>query len=50
MRSAWEAIIFGLILSVAILYLFLRSWGTTLVAIVGIEGSDEAPMGVHRSF
>jgi CzcA family heavy metal efflux pump len=36
MRSAWEAIIFGLILSVAILYLFLRSWGTTLVAIVVI--------------
>jgi CzcA family heavy metal efflux pump len=36
MRSAWEAIVFGLILSVAILYLFLRSWGTTLVAIVVI--------------
>jgi multidrug efflux pump subunit AcrB len=36
MRSAWEAIIFGLILSVAILYLFLRSWGTTLVATVVI--------------
>jgi CzcA family heavy metal efflux pump len=36
MRSAWEAIFFGLILSVAILYLFLRSWGTTLVAIVVI--------------
>lgn len=36
MRSAWEAIIFGLLLSVAILYLFLRSWGTTLVATVVI--------------
>src|SRR5262249_29896523 len=36
MHSAWEAIIFGLILSVAILYLFLRSWGTTLVATVVI--------------
>ena len=32
MLSAWEAIIFGLFLSIAILYLFLRSWGTTLVA------------------
>src|ERR1051326_8470550 len=31
MISAWEAIIFGLFLSIAILYLFLRSWGTTLV-------------------
>ena len=36
MRSAWEAIVFGLFLSVAILYLFLRSWGTTLVATVVI--------------
>jgi len=36
MHSAWEAIIFGLFLSVAILYLFLRSWGTTLVATVVI--------------
>ncbi len=31
-QSVWEAIIFGLILSIAILYLFLRNWGTTLVA------------------
>lgn len=31
-QSVWEAIVFGLILSVAILYLFLRNWGTTLVA------------------
>ena len=36
MRSAWEAILFGLLLSVLILYLFLRSWGTTLVATVVI--------------
>jgi CzcA family heavy metal efflux pump len=36
MRSAWEAILFGLLLSVAILYLFLRSWGTTLVATLVI--------------
>ena len=34
--SVWEAIIFGLFLSVVILYLFLRNWGTTLVAIVVI--------------
>ena len=31
-QSVWEAIVFGLILSIAILYLFLRNWGTTLVA------------------
>jgi CzcA family heavy metal efflux pump len=35
-RSVWDAIIFGLILSVLILYLFLRSWPMTLVAIVVI--------------
>jgi len=31
-RSVWEAILFGLILSVAILYLFLKNWGSTLTA------------------
>ncbi|MBS1241239.1 MAG: efflux transporter permease subunit, partial [Gemmatimonadetes bacterium] len=30
--SVWEAIVFGLVLSVLILYAFLRNWGTTLVA------------------
>jgi CzcA family heavy metal efflux pump len=35
-RSVWEAIVFGLILSVLIVYLFLKNWGTTLVAIVVI--------------
>ena len=35
-RSVWEAILFGLLLSVVILYLFLKNWGTTLVAIVVI--------------
>ena len=35
-KSVWEAIIFGLILSVAILYAFLQDWGATLVAIVVI--------------
>ncbi len=35
-RSVWEAIIFGLILSVLILIVFLKDWGSTLVAIVVI--------------
>jgi CzcA family heavy metal efflux pump len=35
-RSVWEAIGFGLLLSVAILYLFLRNWGTTLIAVTVI--------------
>jgi len=30
--SVWEAILFGLFLSVFILYFFLKNWGTTLVA------------------
>lgn len=34
--SVWDAILFGLILSVAIIYLFLKNWGTTLTAIVVI--------------
>jgi len=35
-QSVWEAIVLGLILSVAILYVFLKNWGTTLVAAVVI--------------
>jgi len=35
-HSVWEAIIFGLILSVLILYFFLKSWRTTFVAILVI--------------
>ncbi|MGE0042349.1 MAG: efflux RND transporter permease subunit [Vicinamibacterales bacterium] len=35
-RSVWEAIGFGLVLSVAIIFLFLRTWGTTLVATLVI--------------
>jgi CzcA family heavy metal efflux pump len=35
-KSVWEAIIFGLILSVVIIFLFLKDWGSTLVAIVVI--------------
>ena len=35
-RSVWEAIGFGLLLSVLIIYAFLRAWGTTLVATLVI--------------
>jgi CzcA family heavy metal efflux pump len=35
-RSVWEAIIFGLVLSVVIIFLFLKNWGTTLVATLVI--------------
>ena len=35
-RSVWEAIFFGLILSVCIIYVFLRNWSTTLVATLVI--------------
>ena len=35
-QSVWEAILFGLILSVVIIYFFLKDWGTTLIAIVVI--------------
>lgn len=34
--SVWEAILFGLLLSVLILYAFLKNWGTTLVATLVI--------------
>ena len=34
--SVWEAIIFGLLLSVGVLYLFLRDWGSTVVAALVI--------------
>ena len=35
-RSVWEAIVFGLILSVVIIFLFLKNWETTLVATLVI--------------
>jgi CzcA family heavy metal efflux pump len=35
-QSVWESILFGLILSICIIYVFLKSWGTTLIAIVVI--------------
>lgn len=35
-RSVWDAILFGLMLSVVILYLFLKSWRSTLTATLVI--------------
>jgi CzcA family heavy metal efflux pump len=35
-QSVWEAILFGLILSVIIIYFFLKNWGATATAIVVI--------------
>ena len=35
-RSVWEAILFGLLLSVAILFFFLKNWGSVLTAVVTI--------------
>ncbi len=35
-QSVWEAILFGVLLSVIILFLFLRNWGSTLVTILVI--------------
>jgi len=35
-KSVWEAIVFGLILSVGILFFFLKNWRTTLTAIIVI--------------
>ena len=32
MQSVWEAIFLGLLLSVVILYVFLKNWGATLIA------------------
>jgi len=35
-RSVCDAILFGLVLSVLIIYFFLKNWGTTLTAIIVI--------------
>jgi CzcA family heavy metal efflux pump len=35
-RSVLEAILFGLVLSIVIIYLFLKNWGTTLTATIVI--------------
>ncbi len=36
MQSVWEAIFLGLLLSIAILYVFLKNWGATLIAATAI--------------
>ncbi|MDD2722643.1 MAG: efflux RND transporter permease subunit [Methylovulum sp.] len=38
-QSVWEAIILGLILSVVILYVFLKNWGATLIAATVIPAT-----------
>jgi CzcA family heavy metal efflux pump len=35
-QSVWEAILFGLVLSIIILFFFLKNWGTTFVATLVI--------------
>jgi CzcA family heavy metal efflux pump len=47
-RGVWEAIAFGLLLSVVILYLFLKNWGTVLVATVAIPVSVLATIAVMK--
>jgi multidrug efflux pump subunit AcrB len=39
MASVWEAIAFGLVLSVLIVFLFLRDWGSTFIATLAIPVS-----------
>ncbi len=48
-QSVWEAIGFGLVLSVVILYLFLRSWGTTLVATLVIPVTVLVTLGAMKA-
>ncbi|MDO9104440.1 MAG: efflux RND transporter permease subunit [Methylovulum sp.] len=38
-QSVWEAIVLGLILSVVILYIFLKNWGATLIAATVIPAT-----------
>ena len=38
-RSVWEAIFLGLMLSIVILYVFLKNWGPTLIAAVVIPAT-----------
>ncbi|MGZ8174376.1 MULTISPECIES: efflux RND transporter permease subunit [Methylobacter] len=38
-QSVWEAILLGLILSVVILYVFLKNWGATLIAAMVIPST-----------
>jgi CzcA family heavy metal efflux pump len=46
--SVWDAIIFGLILSVFILYFFLKNWGSVWTAIVTIPISVLITMVIMR--
>ena len=46
--SVWSAIIFGLILSVVILYFFLKDWGSVWTAIVTIPISVLITFGVIK--
>ena len=48
-RGVWEAIGFGLLLSVVILYLFLKNWGTVLVATVVIPVSVLCTVAVMKA-
>jgi CzcA family heavy metal efflux pump len=48
-RSVWEAIGFGLILSMGILFLFLRRLGTTLIAIAVIPAAVLATLVVLKA-
>jgi len=47
-RSVWEAIAFGVVLSVIVILLFLRSWRTTLVATLVIPVTMLATLVVMR--
>ena len=47
--SVWNAIIFGLILSIAILFFFLKNWGSVWTAIVAIPISVLIAMVVMKS-
>ncbi len=46
--GVWEAIGFGLLLSIVILYLFLRNWGTVLVTTVVIPVSVLCTVAVMK--
>ncbi|HLY08442.1 MAG TPA: efflux RND transporter permease subunit [Planctomycetota bacterium] len=48
-RSVWEAIGFGLVLSMGILFLFLRRLGTTLIAIAVIPAAVLATLVVLKA-
>ena len=47
--SVWNAIIFGLILSIAILFFFLKNWGSVWTAIVAIPISVLITMVVMKA-